>query len=383
MAENYEVSSVRVDEAHALVRVARLQAGSRSYDGLAQSFGPRYSGASDPDGVNPINEGYLVLTLQQLRELDHSPEKQDAYIRRQLRSSGSGQLNVLFANLVLSVGDVVSPKDIGYLNDLLLWSQNHIYVAPTVTFPDGVEPQDRLDRYETFVGDLLEAKNATVSGKLRVGVTIPSFYGRGSIEGLLSKFDDEDSEPAFVAVDFQNSRVGKLSIAQKVAFLHRYYKKQAKTERYFVYGLRAKGRKRGECPATAEDLASLLAGINAIGSPHNLAPGGGQFPFAWPALVGLGRDSHTYDRVVGSPQIRSAFLKFIKENTNVTAPNFSGLAQPSDSKFMTHVRNFNRRMLNLEGKELAEEVSTSDQGALKKRLSGKPTVEIAKRATGA
>jgi hypothetical protein len=382
MAENYKVANVRVDESQALVRVAELKAGNATYDGLSHSFGPRYSGSSEPEGVQSINEGYLVLTLEQLRELDHDPEKQDAYIRRQLRSPDAGRLNILFVNLVLGNGAVVTSKDVEYLNDLLMWGQNHLYVVPTVTFPDGVEPQARLDRYEGFVKDLLGVKNGTVSGKLRVGVTVPSFYGHGSVRGLLERYGKEDEVPAFVAMDFQNSRVGKLSIGQKVAFVHRYFKTEEKTDRYFVYALRAKGRKRGECPAPAEDLATMLAGINAIGGPHNLAPGGGAYPFTWQALVGLSRESHIYDRVASTPKIRSAFLKFIKEKTTVPPPNFSGLAAEDDVKFVTHVRNFNRRMLNTEGSELSTEVTESDSGALKKRLGGKPSVDIAKRAIG-
>ncbi len=380
MAENYKVSNIRVDDSQALVRVAELHAGGVKYDGLAHSFGPRYSVSSEPEGVRSINEGYLVLSLEQLRQLDHDPGKQDAYIRRQLRSPEAGRLNVLFVNLVLAKGASIGSNDIEYLNDLLMWDKNHLYVVPTVTFPDGLEPQARLDDYESFVKDLLKVKNGTVSGKLRIGVTIPSFYGHGSVRGLLNLFGDENDAPVFVAVDFQNSRVGKLSIAQKVAFVHRYFKTEEKTDKYFVYALRAKGRKRGECPATAEDVATMLAGINAMGGPHNLAPGGGRYPFTWQALVGLSRESHTYDRVVGSPKIRSAFLKYVKESTTVPPPNFSVLAAEGDSKFVTHLRNFNRRMLNTEGSELSTEVSESDRSALKKRLGGKPSVEIAKHA---
>jgi hypothetical protein len=380
MAENYSVSNVRIDQSQALLRVVELRAGSARYDGLALSFGPRFSNNSEAPSSSAINEGYLVLTLDQLRELDSDPERQDRYIRHQLRFPEAGRLNILFANVALKPGERLLPKDIGYLNDLLLWEKNHVYVVPTLTFPDGLAPQLRLDEYEPFVRDLLATKKGTVSGRLRIGITIPGFYGRGSLDQLLRLYGTESVSPTFVAVDYQNSRVGKLSIQQKVSYIHRHFRTEEGTEQYFVYALRAKGRKRGECPAPAEDLASFLAGVNALGTPHNLAPGGGAYPFSWQALIGLRRDLHTYDRVVGTPAIRSAFLNFIKGSTTVPPPNFNALATPEDQKFLVHLRNFNRRMLNLEGSAVANEVRTSDASALKRRLAGKPSLEIAKRA---
>lgn len=380
MASNYSIGDVRIDESQALLRVASLSAGSVSYDGLSLSFGPGFGGSSEAGGLATINEGYMYLTLPQLRELDSNPARQDAYTRKKLRSPDAGRLNIIFVNLLLEKGDKIVPKDVEYLNDLLLWSQNHIYVPPAVTYAEGTDLVSRIAGYTKFLNDILEVKRKTVSSPLRVGAIIPSYFGRGLVDDLLSVYQKEEKEPTFVAVDYGNSRISTLSNGQKIAYLHRHFKAELHTEKYFLYALRAKSRKRGLVPAPAEDLASLLAGINALGPTHNRGPGGGEIPFSWNMLTGLDRVQHRYDRIVSHPALRKAFIDFVKTQTAIPPPVFGSLAMKEDAKFMAVVRNFNRRAVNQEGGEIAKAVSGGDTSTLKGKLSGKESLGIAKRA---
>lgn len=102
--------------------------------------------------------------------------------------------------------------------------------------------------------------------------------------------------------------------------------------------------------------------------------------FTWNMLTGLSRPDHKYDRIVGSPALRKSFIEFVKSHTTIPPPAFGTLAANTDAKFLAVAKNFNRRAVNQEGGEVANEVSDGDSSALRKRLAGKETVSIANKA---
>ena len=379
MAGNYKVSEISVDESQAFLRVVTLSSSGVKYDTLAVSLDRRFPGKSEASGISPMNEIYLPLDTPTIETIDGDSDKQEAFLRGHSRLVDGNRVNVCFVNYRLQPGEKPKPENVAFLNDLLLWSRNHIYVLPTISFQksDTRPPEDRVGVYDKLVGQMLELKNQTVPGKLRAGIMIPSFYPRQALDGLVGLFDDEDSAPGFVAIDYSNAKFSTPAIEQKIMFVHRLFRKQ-KEEEYFVYGLRVRLRRKGPPPGCAEDLTSLLSGLNAIGRPHRDTPIKMMFPpFAWDSMIAFHPSRYAYDRLLIEKSTREAFEDYLNAQY-IDVPDLGKPAKPEDKRYSVHASNFARRSLNVEGSQIAKEVRGSDSKAIKKRLAGKEASARAK-----
>ncbi len=383
MANNYIVSNVAIEDSEAFLRVATLKSGSAEYSTLAVSLDRRVPGKSEAPGVNAMNEVYMPLDTATIEAVDGDPDRQESFLRGHSRLVDGSRVNVCLVNYLLAPGERPIPKNLAYLNDLLLWSLNHVYVPPTLTFhkTDKRPPEARVQIYDDFVSELLTLKNQTVTGRLRTGITVPRFYPRGSLDGLFNLFSKENTEPVFVAIDFANSKLATTSIEQKVASTHRHFAGE-KEENYFVYGMRVRPRRKGPPPGCAEDITSLMSGLNAVGRPHRDAPLKMKMPpFSWDAMIAFHRSRYVYDRLLSEKPTRDAFEEYLaRQHTDV--PDFSKDASPQDQRYGAHASNFARRELNIEASLVAKEVRSSDTRAIQARLFGKEATQRARSLYG-
>lgn len=380
MASNYAIGPVSVDDSQAFLRVATLKSAGSEYSGLSVSLDRRFTGKSEAPGISAMNEIYLPLDTATIHAVDGDPEKHETYLRAHSRLVDGNRVNLCLVNYLLQPGERPATKDIGYLNDLLLWSRNHVYLPPTLTFhkSDKRPPEVRVEVYDEFVRELLSVKNRTVPGKLRAGVMIPKFYPRRSLSAFAKLFDKEAEAPGFVAIDFGNSKLATTSIEQKVTFAHRLFRDE-KEERYFLYGMRVRPRPKGPPPGCAEDITSLMSGLNAVGRPHRDTPMAAILPpFTWDSMISFQPSRYSYDRLLSENSTKEAFESYL-EGQYVDVPDFSKPALPADKRYSGHVTNFARRQVNVEGAAVAKEVRDSDSRAIKKRLAGKEAAERAKR----
>ncbi len=377
MVRNYRISRVSIDESEAFVRVAELSAGNHSYGTLSKSLSPQYSLISQQISIKAINEIYLFMNLSKLRELDDDSDKQEAFIRTKAKDLSGDHINIVFVNIFLNNGDTLTQIDIGYVNDLLMWSENDIYVVPALSFSDNFSREDRVELYESFVNDLLTMKNSTVSGKLTVGMTIPTFYSRPMLESLYKLYEGEKDAPSFVAMDFGNNRISSPTVQQKVSYTHRLFKQQ-REEKYFLYGLRVKDRRRGPAPTDAEDLGALLAGIGAIGrsrrySRVRMPP----IPFTWDSLLTVSQNDYAYGKLIGDTTRQSEFNTFLS-SFGVASPSLAAQATGTDKKYAHLIKDFNRFNLNSISNGLATDVVQSNSQSLRKKLKNKAVIKHAK-----
>ena len=196
MVTNYSISDVAIDEGEAFLRVVRLSAGAHSFDGLSLSSSPAFTSHSDVPDVRTMNEGYLVMNLSKLREIDGDGDAHDRYVRHRFRGLEGNQVNLCLVNLIVNHGEKVERPDVEYLNDLLLWPQNDVYVPPTLTFGDGIGSAERMDIYDSFVERILETKRATIPGNLRVACLIPSFLQPGPTPRLAKDIREGTARPS-------------------------------------------------------------------------------------------------------------------------------------------------------------------------------------------
>lgn len=376
MVSNYVVGSPSYHEEDVFVRVVPLTAGIHSYSTLSLSMCKQYSLSSQTSKINTINEIYLFMTLEKLRELDGDSDAHERFIRENSVNLYGGMLNICFINLQLTKGQKLNKKDIEYINSFLMWSKNDIYVLPTLTFKDeALSPEDRRNTYNAFVSELLNAKNNTTpkSSNLRIGITIPAFYSRSRLEDIFNLFSNENRAPTFVAIDFENKRLSTSAIEQKITTTHRYYK-EAKEEKYFIYGLRARGRKRGNVPTEAEDIGTLLSGMNAIGRIHQdkqikFVPQ----PFSLDSFIGIDRTKYVYNHINQIKNNMTEFIGFLEAN-NIDYNTFPGKLIPDKHKrLLPHYRNFSRLEFNKELDTLASEVIKNETREIKIRLNNKET----------
>jgi hypothetical protein len=379
MANSYTVSDVAIDQTEAFLRVATLKSGGAAYSGLSVSLDRRFPGKSEAPGINPMNEVYLPLDTATIEAVDGDPDKQEQFLRGHARMVDGSHVNLCLVNYLLAPGERPATKNLAYLNDLLLWSRNHVYLPPTITFhrSDKRPQEERVHIYDSMVKELLALKNQTVTGSLRTGITVPRFYPRRGLSGLAHIFSDENKTPAFVSLDFANSKLATTSVEQKVTAVHRMYRTQ-KEEAYFVYGMRVRPRQKGPPPACAEDITSLMSGLNAVGRPHRDAPMNAVLPpFTWDSMVGFHPSRYVYDRVLSEKKTLESFEQYLA-GQYLEVPDFSKPASPEDKRYGGHATNFARRELNIEGAQLAAEVRSADTEAVKKRLAGKEAAQRGK-----
>ena len=90
-------------------------------------------------GQKVLNECYIDLTLTKLRELDSDREAQDRYILSRSKFLDRGMINVVVIKLRLEEGDALDEMDYGYLNSLLSWRRNDIYLMPILEFGKSID----------------------------------------------------------------------------------------------------------------------------------------------------------------------------------------------------------------------------------------------------
>ena len=298
MAGKYRIGKVDENDEYAFLRVVELETEKSKISTLTRAVDKKATGRFIRDIYLPsVNESifeiYIKLDVNTLREIDNDVEKRDRFIRRHILDSieSAGNITKMLVITLIITPENMDPskesylndQDIGYINDMLMWVYNDIYVVPILHFEpkritdengnviDTIEvPSDkRMEFYTNFVKRLLEEKN-TISEKVMPTVTIPIFYKRRAIEDLFELYKDEAYEPNFVVVDFGNTRLLSQKMIGVLPRVHKHFT-SLDEEKYFIYGFNVKPHRKGMQIANAEDIGTYLSGINAIGPSHKLS----------------------------------------------------------------------------------------------------------------
>ena len=267
MVNNYKISNVSTisDHNNSVPRNVTLSVGSRSLDHISKCT-ERTTDLRTIEHTGDskvLNECYIDLTLSKLRELDSNRNAQDQYILSRSKFLNKNLINVLMIKLRLEGNEVLNELDYEYLNSLLSWSRNDIYIMPLLEFEDR-KRTDMVSSYDEFVKKMLEEKNSWIDNNIKIGISIPHMYPRRNIGGLFELFSDVD--PTFVAVDFNNSRMDRPSDVTGTILKHF---DQNNEENTFLYGVNVKPYKRGAENTSAWDIYMVHGAFNAIGPTHS------------------------------------------------------------------------------------------------------------------
>lgn len=267
MTRKYEITDVEMisGRSDSMPRNVTLRVGEHSLDRISKcterTTDIRTIASKECGKV--LNECYINLSLNKLRELDSNREAQDQYILGRSKFLDRGLINVLMIKLRLEGNERLEDSDYDYLNSLLSWGRNDIYVMPILEFGDK-ERTDKVSEYNEFVKKMLEEKKSWTN--VNVGMSIPQMYPRRSIEDLFEIYSDE--RPTFVAVDFNNGRMDRPSDVTGTIMKHFNDEKEEKT---FLYGINVKPFKRGADNTSAWDIYMVHGSFNAIGPTHTKA----------------------------------------------------------------------------------------------------------------
>ncbi|MBR6910432.1 MAG: hypothetical protein IKN41_01070 [Candidatus Methanomethylophilaceae archaeon] len=264
MVKDYEIQGIHTianKEETSIVRNLTLKVGSnKSLTKMSRCL-DRSTDKKTLDISGPIlNECYIPLTLDKIRELDRDKEALDYYILSRAKYLDSGNINVLSIRLVLKPQEKIEKKDYEFINSLLTWSRNDIYLVPTLEFDGVIESSEKCNIYDTFVKQLLEDKKTWTNANS--GIMIPSYYPRALVDNLFEMYKDEGSR--FVAVDFDNKRMDKPS--QTIGTIVRHF--NSKDEGAFMYAVNLKPYKKGHTDESAWDIYAMHGTFNAIGPTH-------------------------------------------------------------------------------------------------------------------
>jgi len=213
-----------------------------------------------------LNECYIDLTLDKLRELDSDRKAQESYIYSRSKFLDKNMINVLMIKLRIDGNDLLNSQDYEYINALLSWSRNDLYIMPVLEFGSGIDHSKRLECYNNFVIEMLSQKSSWINDDINIGMSIPSFYPRRPLADLFEIYGDE--KPTFVAIDFNNSRMDKPDGVVATVLKHF---REYNEENTFMYGVNLKPYKKGPGTSSAWDIYAVNASFNAIGPAHSKA----------------------------------------------------------------------------------------------------------------
>lgn len=269
MAGKYSISDVNIasdDNGSSIVKNVKLSVNGRSISNISKcterTTDSRTLKMLDHGSV--INECYIDLTLDKLRELDDDRYAQERYIMSRSKFLDKGMINTLIVKLQVGPGQNIENQDYEYLNALLNWGRNDIYIMPIIDYTDKSLRVTKPELYINFVKTMLAEKESWIRSNCNIGMSVPVYFPRAQIGNLFKVYSDE--KPTFVAVDFNNSRMDKPGDTVGTILKHFRDENEEKT---FFYGINVKPYKKGQENTSAWDIYLAHGSFNAIGPTHS------------------------------------------------------------------------------------------------------------------
>ena len=364
MVQKYEITDVSMINEYSvsLPRNVTLKVGNRSLNHISKCT-ERTTDVRTIDsiiGKNVLNECYIDLSLTKLRELDSNRAAQDQYIYSRSKFLDRGMINVLMIKLRLEGNDVLNDLDYGYLNSLLSWKSNDIYVMPILEFDDR-KRTDMVAIYDNFVKRMLEEKKQWTKN-INIGMSIPQMYPRRNIESLFELYSDE--RPTFVAVDFNNSRMDRPS--DVTGTILRHFEKE-KEENTFLYGVNVKPYKRGAENTSAWDIYMVHGSFNAIGPTHS-KPRAVSLPGDW-SNMGRIFDSNTIEYRTIDSNHRDNFIDWMKRSYDL---DIDSDFKKNQKSMYPYLKRYNFQYTNDVLSDFSSAISKNDTDYIKDMINVMP-----------
>ena len=391
MVRNYEIGSISMDTEASFMRNVELKTERTKLNSFARAVTKDLSERfirnvySPTFNDNGVLEVFIKLNLRNIRDMDHNPQVHEIFWKRNFPENlmNSGLLRVIVLMLYIGPNDTISNDDVSYINDILMWEANDLFITPILKFSDDIEPDKKVSIYEDFTKRLLaEKNNASNKSGLRVGISIPFFYPRRKVEDIFKLYNNENKTPQFILIDFERARLTSSSMIGKIQRINTHFKNEEE-EKYFVYAFNMKPHKKGVPNPLAEDVGAFLGGLNAIGRTYTTSPIPRpvfiKYVKEWQDLQKtFGNDDYKY-HLLNEDKYRKTFAEWSNEKlgTSIEVTN----AKPSQY-YYTYIKRYNVNQLNTEATELTKYVIESDIKEIKKKTDGKEILQFLPKIQG-
>jgi len=378
MVGSYEIKKVYTNDDFALLRIPTIKLETASIDTLSRAVSRKVPQSFIDklymkDISKAFYEVFMRLDLEMLRNIDNDLDKREQFINSRLppdiASKGlSGQLlPIIILVINIKVGDMIKDTDLDYINDILTWTSNKIYVTPLLYFDDAINNEDRIKFYEDFIERLLENKQS-ISNNLRVAASIPSFYPRIKIGNALSLYDNENKSPAITVIDFERHRITTPKMIGIVNSIKRFFiNEEGDDPKYAIYGFNVNPHKRGEPAPMAEDMGCYLSGISAIGDTYRLNSNR--------IFIPPSEKLEDLPKAFSSTQYRYLTLddsplnkEFDKWYCDYTKNRFES---PFSNRYSKYIYRFNVNKIGKETIDISEMIKKGEMSELRKKLKNK------------
>lgn len=383
MAGNYSIPHVDLNDDFSDLRVPTLETETGSMRMMTRAVTYRdtqrfIDNTYLPHVEETFYEAFLRVDLQTLRHIDSDPDKQESFINRRLPPNVADRIfgriiPVIFMMVDIKAGDTILDGDIEYINHILMWAANRIYVTPMLNFADAFTLDQKREIYVDFIRRLLEQKNR-VRSSMRIVSTVPAFFQRNKVNDIFPLFENENKAPQAVVIDFGRQRITSTKMIGIVESVQTYFRDEG-TENFMLYGFNVKPHKKGGERPHAEDIGCYLKGISAIGGNYRLSMATTRIYFppitAWSQLPKV-VDESAYKYVsLDDERARNRLEHWLRDNL----PNSDGLSTPNNN-LSSKISKFNIDKVGMEAKDLSVMVRENDVNSLRKRLSDKEVAEI-------
>lgn len=389
MAGNYEISKVNLNEEYALLRVPEIQVEGSKVLNLSRAVSKKLPNSFITNVYlnsvqNTFYEVFMRIDLVRLRAIDSDPDARQAFIDSRfppnIAADGAYRtrlIPIIILVVDINVGDKLLDTDIDYINDILTWVSNKIYVTPILRFADEINRSDRIKFYEDFVKRLLISKKTLPSG-IRAAASVPTLFPPTKIPGILEKYSGENKPPSFVVIDFDRNRMTSSRMIGATNGVRRYFRKEDGEEpKYAVYAFNVKPYKKGTEASLAEDIGCYLSGISVIGDSYRMSPANKIYIPPALNLSDLPKifdvDSYKYDRL-NTDNLIGSFRNWYRNITSKTL-------DPPYSKYSPYIYRFNVQRTSEELSNLSKMVIKGETDSLKEKLSNKEIAGVLKGKT--
>jgi hypothetical protein len=386
MAGNYEINKVNLVEEYGLLRVPEIKVEGSTIVNLSRAVSKKLPNSFITNVyLNSVKstfyEVFMRIDLDRLRNIDSDSDARQAFIDSRfppnIAADGAYRtrlIPLIILVLDIKVGDKLLDTDIDYINDILTWVSNKIYVTPILRFADGINRTDRLKFYEDFLKRLLISKKTLPSG-IRASASVPTLYPPSKIPEILEKYSGENKPPSFVVIDFDRNRMTSSRMIGATNGVRRYFRKEEGEEpKYALYAFNVKPYKKGAEASMAEDIGCYLSGISIIGDSYRMSPVNKIYIPPALKLSDLPKifdaESYKYDKL-NKDDLVSSFNNWYEDLTDKKIG-------PPYNKYSPYVYRFNVQKTSDELNKLSTMVIKGEKDSIKKKLNGKEIVDALK-----
>ncbi|AKG91894.1 hypothetical protein GAH_00771 [Geoglobus ahangari] len=382
MSRSYSIKKVEIVDDPVFLKVAKLEVFDKKIENFTRSV-DRYTykktlECSLREFDSLINEIHIRMDLETLRKIDNDPDEQKKFIYRNVRFLDYKKLiNIFLLKIIIKKNEKIEKKDLEYINSLLLYQLNDIYVVPILEFEGEIDKPTRVQIYNKFVEELLKEKN-TVNPNLRIAISIPSYYPRRRLDSLFSLYEIENKEPTFIVVDFAYQRATDPSRIGIIPTINSYFLEN-NNEKYFIYGFNVKPYKKGEQTPLSEEIMLIESGFNAVGAPYKNKKIKLAFsPRTWDHLNKIFQNTdykyHPLSEKDKRLLLENWLQQFLEFNVNL---------KEVKSTVNKYVRQYNFYSLNKEFLQISEKIWKSELEVLEEQILNKEVTlkanELAKK----